>query len=137
MCATSVPWPPVTSSGVEVALADVLRRLGDRSDRAELERRPTRLREAGSQRRRLGRRPDDAHLDVVGMRLVVGADDAEREHGHEEDGHEQRRERQPRLRALDLGRRAVGLSGVGHRRLLYAWVCISVPASTCCLVIVR
>jgi hypothetical protein len=38
--------------------------------------------EAGPELRRLRQRTDDSHLDSVRMRLVIRADDAEREHHH-------------------------------------------------------
>ena len=124
--ATIRPLPPATitvagrlgSGGrhegrVEVALADVVRRLGDRRHLADVEGRAAPLLEAGPQRRRLGRRPDDAELDPIRLRLVVDADDAEREPDHEEDGHDQGAQREPRLLALLL------LLGcwLGHRPL--------------------
>jgi hypothetical protein len=85
---------------VEVALADIVRRFRDRRDWADVEGRAGRLHEAGAQRLRLGHRADHADLDAVRMRLVVGADDADREHNHEEQRDHHGAQREPRLRAL-------------------------------------
>ena len=78
----------------------VVRRFGDRRDRLMTNAEPAALLEAGAQWRRLRRRPDDADLDAVRMRLVVGADDAEREQDHEEERDEHGAQREPRLLAL-------------------------------------
>ena len=61
---------------------------------------PADLLEPGAQRRRQCGRPDDADLDAVRMRLVVRADDAGREHDHEEDGDEHGSQSELRLGAL-------------------------------------
>ena len=99
---------------VERALTDAVGRLRDRRDRPDVERVAGRLLEAGAQRRRLRRRPHDTDLDAVGLRLVVGADDAERKPDHEEDRDEHGSEGELRLRALVFLGGGVGGSVLGH-----------------------
>jgi hypothetical protein len=70
--------------------------------------------DAGAKLRRLRRRPDDGDFDAVRMRLVIRADDAEREHDHEEDRDSQGAQRESRLRALRLLHGGVGWPVVRH-----------------------
>ena len=136
-------------SRVKVTPADVVRRLCDRCHRLNGEGRAGSVFETGTQRRGQRRGPDDAQLDAVGIRPVIGADDAGREPNHEEEWNQHRAQSELHLGSLLVLRDGAGLCRVRHAASLFSSCGIGVAglplrdsssrvrANTCCLVIVR